>query len=78
LVLVGQYETQLSKLLQNPKRILEIKGKPVEVDISLEDIGKCLNHYAKAKKIFIELQRQAFDLNDKADDDDQEFEYVIE
>lgn len=78
LVLVGQYETELSKLLQNPKRTFIIKGKPVEVDIDLEDVGKCLGHYAKAKKIFIELQRQAFDLNDKADDDEQEFEYVIE
>lgn len=78
LVLVGQYETQLSSLLENPKRTFDYKGKPVEVDVDLEYIGKCLGHYAKSKKIFIELQRQAFDLNDKVDDDELEIEYVVE
>lgn len=76
---VNLYKNLVMEKLQNPTATLMIKGKPIDVEYSLEDLGKSLGHFMKAANTAFQLERQAHDLDVvKEGDGLLEFSYSVE
>jgi len=76
---VNLYKNLVMEKLQNPTfTAISKNGDQFEAEYSIEDLGKSLGHFTKAANTVMQLSRQAHDLNDKPDEELQEFTYSIE
>jgi transposase len=66
--IVRIYGSKLREQLDNGKlKVLAPNGDPIEIDIPLEYIGKCLNSATQSLERLIKLERQAYNLDDQQD-----------
>ncbi|MEH6472092.1 MAG: hypothetical protein V7752_12655 [Halopseudomonas sp.] len=73
------YARLLRKQVQKGKRMIEVKGEAVEIDLDLEYISKCLNSGSNAIQRVISMERQAFSLDDKGgSDSNKELESIMD
>ncbi len=73
------YADLLSDQVQKGTRTVLIKGDPVEVDVDLEYVGKCLGYGTGSLQKLTQMERQAFSLDEKDDGGgDKELESVMD
>ncbi|RDL44354.1 hypothetical protein DN730_08090 [Marinomonas piezotolerans] len=66
--IVRIYGAKLREQLTNGKLTVQApNGDPVEIDIPLEYIGKCLNSATQSLERLTKLERQAYNLDDQQD-----------
>lgn len=66
--IVGMYSKELRKQLTNGKLTVQApNGDPIDIDIPLEYVGKCLNSATQSFERLVKLERQAYNLDDQQD-----------
>lgn len=66
--IVQLYGSKLREQLDNGKLMVKApNGDPIEIDIPLEYIGKCLNSATQSLERLIKIERQAYSLDDQQD-----------
>lgn len=66
--IVEMYGKELRNQLTNGKlKVLAPNGDPMEIDIPLEYVGKCLNSATQSFERLVKLERQAYNLDDQQD-----------
>jgi hypothetical protein len=66
--IVEMYGKELRNQLESGKlKVLAPNGDPMEIDIPLEYVGKCLNSATQSFERLVKLERQAYNLGDQQD-----------
>lgn len=66
--IVKSYGQRLKEQVERGKLTVQAtNGDPIEIDIPLEYVGKCLNSATQSFERLVKLERQAYNLDDESD-----------